>query len=132
MEIALPDVLIVDDDADIRASLRYFLEDVGYRVYEAPDGRPALRRLHESPSRMVVLLDLQMPGMDGKQLLQAVADHDTLASRHAYIVMTASTKTLPLGFATLLTDLRVPVLTKPFDLAALLDLLQVTAKRLQA
>lgn len=132
MEVALPDVLIVDDDEDIRVSLRYVLEDIGYRVYEAPDGQPALRRLHESPSRMVVLLDLQMPGMDGKQLLQAAAQHDTLATRHAYILMTANAKTLPLGFATLLTELRVPVLTKPFDLEALLDLVQVTAQRLRA
>jgi hypothetical protein len=44
-----------------------------------------------------------------------------LATRHGYIVMTANEETLPLAVATLLTDLRAPMLRKPFDIGHLLD-----------
>lgn len=84
------DVLIVEDDAYIRDSIHFILEDAGYVVYEAPNGEPALKLLHESQGHMIVLLDLNMPGMDGRQTLAAVAKHDALATRHAYIVMTAN------------------------------------------
>jgi GAF domain-containing protein/CheY-like chemotaxis protein len=57
-------VLVVDDDADLRALLRRMLEPEGYTVIEADNGRTALERLREvTPS--VVVLDLMMPEMDG-------------------------------------------------------------------
>lgn len=82
-------VLVVDDDADIRASLVILLTDEGYIVHEAPDGQPALDLLRQSRQHMVVLLDLQMPNVDGVAVLEAIASHEALATRHAIIVMTA-------------------------------------------
>ena len=58
------DVLVVDDDADMRGRLREVLERDGWAVREAGDGAEALERLTESKPR-VVLLDLTMPVMDG-------------------------------------------------------------------
>ncbi|MCJ2024735.1 hybrid sensor histidine kinase/response regulator [Methylobacterium sp. J-067] len=58
------DVLVVDDDADMRGRLRAVLERDGWAVREAGDGAEALERLTESKPR-VVLLDLTMPVMDG-------------------------------------------------------------------
>lgn len=126
----MPHVLIVEDDAPLRQTLRSLLEDEGHSVFEAPDGSPALERLQASPQRLVVLLDVQMPGMDGRQVLEAVAAHDLLATRHAYVLMTANASTLPLPFASLLTQLNVPVLAKPFDLDRLLATVAEAAQRI--
>ena len=58
------DVLVVDDDADMRGRLRTVLERDGWAVREAGDGAEALERVAEATPR-VVLLDLTMPVMDG-------------------------------------------------------------------
>jgi CheY-like chemotaxis protein len=108
-------VLVVDDDDAIRTALCDLLEFEGYVVYEAPDGAPALQRLRTHPDGMVVLLDVRMPGVDGIQVMEAVAADEMLATRHAFIAMTANeNRTLPLAFVNTLTKLRVPILTKPF------------------
>lgn len=114
-------VLIVDDDADIRMSMRTLLEDIGgHSVLEAPDGLAALEILRSSEQRLVVLLDLLMPGLDGMGVLREVAADDTLASRHTYILVTvsrhASMPEVPPRLAAL-----VPVVPKPFDMDVLLD-----------
>jgi PAS domain S-box-containing protein len=61
-------VLLVDDDEDVQASLRDFLEGLGLEVAIAPDGREALRMVEENVPD-VVLLDLLMPVMDGLTFL---------------------------------------------------------------
>ena len=62
-------LLLVDDDDDVRSSLRHFLSDEGLDVYTARDGREALLRLREIERPGLILLDLMMPGMDGSQFL---------------------------------------------------------------
>lgn len=57
-------VLIVDDDVETLAAERALLLDDGFRVVEARDGAEALRAVQEDPPAVVVL-DVQMPGMDG-------------------------------------------------------------------
>ena len=58
------DVLVVDDDADMRDRLRTVLEKAGWSVREAGDGAQALECVIRSPPQLV-LLDLTMPVMDG-------------------------------------------------------------------
>jgi PAS domain S-box-containing protein len=59
-----PKVLVADDDDMNRTMLRLLLEPVGYRVQEAKDGREAVEAVaRDAPS--LILMDLQMPGMDG-------------------------------------------------------------------
>jgi CheY-like chemotaxis protein len=61
-------ILIVDDDADIRESLREVLEDEGYQVTCLANGKEALDYLKAAnPRPCVILLDLMMPVMDGWQ-----------------------------------------------------------------
>ena len=63
-------ILVVDDDQDIRDSLREVLEDEGYQVACVANGREALDYLKTaSPRPCVILLDLMMPVMDGWQFL---------------------------------------------------------------
>ena len=63
-------VLVVDDDADMRGHTRSVLERDGWTVVEAANGRDALDRVAEALPR-VVLLDLEMPVMDGFAFLQS-------------------------------------------------------------
>lgn len=84
-------VLIVDDDASIRAMLGYVLHDEGYEVREAIDGAEALRELLvDAPDCMV--LDLMMPNVDGVQVLRRRQDQQ-LATRTRVLVLTAKTET---------------------------------------
>jgi CheY-like chemotaxis protein len=71
-----------------------------------------------------------MPGTDGMEVMQSVEDQASLAARHAFIVMTANGRTLPLAFAQRLTRLETPVIYKPFDLDKLLATVATAAHRL--
>jgi len=64
-------VLIVEDDSAARAILRRTLEQEGWRVSEAANGRVALEELEQSVPDLV-LLDLMMPEMDGFEFLEAM------------------------------------------------------------
>ncbi len=63
-------VLVVDDDAPIRASLERILKRGGYAIQTAPDGESALEVIRHQPVNLI-LADLRMPNMDGLQLLKA-------------------------------------------------------------
>jgi two-component system, NtrC family, nitrogen regulation response regulator NtrX len=71
-------ILVIDDEAEIRRSVRMILEYEGYEVIEAssgPDGVTLVER--ESPD--LVFLDIKMPGMDGLDALQRIkASKETL------------------------------------------------------
>jgi two-component system, cell cycle sensor histidine kinase and response regulator CckA len=68
-------VLVVEDEDVLRANIRRLLEAAGYQAVEAPDGASALQLLDDSTAPMVslVLTDLRMPIMDGRQLASALA-----------------------------------------------------------
>ena len=57
-------ILICDDDADIRAALRLYLAPEGYGIFEAADGAEALALLARETIHLV-LMDLMMPQLDG-------------------------------------------------------------------
>jgi len=65
-------VLVVDDDAGVRYTLREILESEGLAVDEAADGAEALAR-YEAHAVPLVVTDLRMPGMDGMELLRRLA-----------------------------------------------------------
>jgi two-component system NtrC family sensor kinase len=64
-------ILVVDDERDMRLLLRYQLEQEGYHVVEASDGKVALRVLRESQPG-VIITDVRMPFMSGLELLREV------------------------------------------------------------
>jgi CheY-like chemotaxis protein len=62
-------VLVVEDEPDVRSYLVETLQDLNYRVREAPDGASALALFDDDPFRIDLLLtDIVMPGMNGRQL----------------------------------------------------------------
>jgi len=69
------DVLVVDDSAAIRKILQRVLRQTGMSIrsiHEAGDGQEALAQLGNQPGIRLVLTDINMPKMDGLQLLAAV------------------------------------------------------------
>ena len=65
-------ILVVDDEENIRKSLRMILEYEGYGFVEAADGEAALEKLEETLGIEIVLLDIKMPGMDGIDVLKEI------------------------------------------------------------
>ena len=63
-----PSVLVIDDDPDMRQVLSDFLQRSGYRVVEAANGQEAMFAA-ESERIDVVILDKEMPGMNGLDVL---------------------------------------------------------------
>ena len=64
-------ILVVDDEKDIRESLRGILEDEGYKVAVAESGEACLSQLKNRSSE-VVLLDIWLTGMDGLETLEQI------------------------------------------------------------
>jgi CheY-like chemotaxis protein len=123
-------VLVIDDEEPIRTAVRFILEDEGYAVLEAPDGRAGLELLRESDRPLVVLLDLRTPNLSGSQLLDTVAGEPALADRHAFILFSASQEfsapTLPFS----VPPQRPFYLPKPFDLDDLVDVVGQAGRHL--
>ena len=68
-------VLVVDDSRTVRRILRTVLEEAGFTVREAEDGRVALHMLDQHPEIELVITDWDMPQMDGLTLLQTLRSH---------------------------------------------------------
>jgi two-component system chemotaxis sensor kinase CheA len=86
VERAQPTVLVVDDQFTVRELQRSILEAAGYRVSTARDGREALAKVTEDEEVGLVVTDLQMPEMDGIELLRAIRDSREHASLPVVVV----------------------------------------------
>jgi CheY-like chemotaxis protein len=109
----MPCVLIVDDDADTRDSLREILTGEGFAVRVATSGNEVIDFLRGEEAPGVILLDDQMPRMTGGQVLDWMCMHPEFNQVPAVLVS---------------GDLRPPrhqraaaVLRKPFTIEELLD-----------
>jgi len=123
-------VVVVDDDDAIRESLGLMLADEGYAVTMAQDGVEALEALRAADRPMVVLLDIMMPRLGGEGVLREVQRDARLASRHAFIVVTANPHTLTSGLREQLGALGIPILPKPVDIDDLLAAVAQARRRL--
>lgn len=116
--MSAPRVLIVDDNDALRENLTECLEDEGYAVLGARDGLEALAALQAGPLPDVVLLDLVMPGIDGREVVRRVrADARWAAVR---LVLTSGLSA-PEELGAIGADAFLP---KPFGLGKLLDTLR--------
>jgi CheY-like chemotaxis protein len=80
-------VLVVEDDHLIREAIAEALDEEGFDVVEAANGREALEKLHQERASLV-LLDLMMPIMDGWQFREAQL-HDPEISNIPVVVLSA-------------------------------------------
>jgi PAS domain S-box-containing protein len=72
-------VLLADDNADMREYLTSLLENSGYQVGEAVNGREALTAIRSEPPDLVIS-DVMMPGMDGLELVAALRSEPRTAA----------------------------------------------------
>ena len=110
-------VLIIDDSADSRTLLTQYVDDFGIQSIAAAGGSQGLRMaLEYRPA--IILLDLEMPGTDGWQVLERLTA-DPLTARIPVVVVSVRTaeRTEDLNLA-------AEVLTKPVDRDALHDVLR--------
>lgn len=71
MQLEIPSLLITDDDADLRETLREALERRGYRTLAAGDGEQALEILQDEQVHLL-LLDMYMPRLTGLETIRRV------------------------------------------------------------
>jgi len=114
--------LVVDDDPDLRTLVRVVLEPRGFDVTEANTGGEALVTLHTDQLPDVVVLDVQMPDLDGWETLAAIRSQQRTATVPVILcTVRAQQPDVERGWA-LGCDGFLP---KPFSISQLLD--QVTA-----
>jgi CheY-like chemotaxis protein len=108
-------VLVVEDDADCRETMCETLRDAGYAVRAAVDGEEALRLLtaDDATDPDVIVLDLWLPGMSGRDVLKVLKGHPRLSQLP--IVLTSAG--YPCGAD---TEPETEWLPKPFDAQHLL------------
>jgi len=120
-----PDVLIADDESSMRELIRTTIESDRCAVLEAGDGNQAwaLIKLHRPP---LVLLDVQMPGRSGLEILKSIRSDPTLAVTH---VIMLSSNALASDVAAGLAAGADFYLTKPFSPLELLNRVERTLGR---
>ena len=117
--LAAKAVLVVDDDADIRSTVREILEDEGYSVTDAANGLEALGKLRQTRLPGLILLDLSMPVMSGSEFRFEQRKDPALASVPVVVVSAAGSldvKVAPLDAAAFLR--------KPVQLEELLEVVE--------
>jgi CheY-like chemotaxis protein len=112
-------LLLVEDDDDIRVDLCALLDHRGYQVSTVRNGREALDYLRSHEPPQLILLDLMMPGMDGWQLRVELLKDKRWAAIPVLLLSGAG------GLATEAAALgAVAFLNKPFKMSQLLGLVQ--------
>jgi DNA-binding response OmpR family regulator len=109
-------ILIVDDEPDIRDTLALMLSEEGYRVRTACDGVDALKSISiQEPD--LILLDMNMPKMGGIVFYHNIANTYDGSSKYPVIVLTARG-----DLENLFTDFKIDgFMTKPFDFEILMN-----------
>ena len=109
-------VLVVEDEAVVRTLIVEVLHDLGYRALEAADGPAGLRLLQSSERIDLLVTDVGLPGINGRQLADQarVARHDL---KVLFITGYAETAAMSSGFL----EPGMAMMTKPFSTEALMS-----------
>jgi DNA-binding response OmpR family regulator len=117
-------VLVVDDEAPVRGIIQRTLTQHGYRVAIASEGADAMKQFQQYGKEIsIVLTDMMMPGMDGKNLVRTLRE---TAPQLPIVAMTGLSDKESLDH---LEALSVPVLQKPFLPDQLLAMLHRALRR---
>ncbi len=115
----MTNVLVVDDEPDIRLLVRLMLETAGHEVTEAATGEAALAAVAERRPDLL-LLDIRLPGMDGWEVLRKLRAEDD--DRLPIVIMSAHSSELTLERASRLGS--DDYLIKPFSQEEILRIVE--------
>lgn len=119
-------IVVCDDAVDLRLLLRITLEGAGHEVFEVGNGAEALSVLDDHEDLSLVVLDVQMPGMDGWAVLDAIRGHPV---HHDLRVVMCTVKFGQEDLARAWELGCDDYLGKPFDLDQLLDIVDDVLSR---
>ncbi len=71
-----PRILIVDDEATLRANLAAFLEDEGMQVVTVSSGEEAIETVDNDPGFQICIMDMRLPGINGQEAIFALHARD--------------------------------------------------------
>ena len=83
-------ILVVDDSESVRVALKAILEQAGFEVEEACDGLQALARLQEKTDFAMILLDINMPEMNGLEFVKEQCQIENICRIPTILVTTES------------------------------------------
>lgn len=127
-----PRILVVDDDPDNRETLHLLVDELAHPVVETADEATTLAELRESPTSLVVVLDILLPRVsNGEHVLRAICSDPRLAARHAVVAITASPRRITPETHNLLAKLGAPLILKPFDIDEFLDAVRDALAKVQ-
>ncbi|MCP4408769.1 MAG: response regulator, partial [Gammaproteobacteria bacterium] len=118
---SLPVALVVDDSLSARRSVVQFVQDIGYQVYAAKDGIEAVSIIEREGVPNVLLVDLEMPRMNGLELTAHVRAHEATQDIPVIMITSRSTEKHRQQAETVGVD---AYLTKPYSEDELLTHLQ--------
>ena len=114
------EVLVVEDDTDLRESLSQALRDHGFTVTQAANGQQALDLLNSGVRPGVILLDLMMPILSGWELRDVLRDDPELAQIPQLVISAFVDETEQAVLALPADD----CIRKPFHLRILIDAIE--------
>lgn len=115
----MPSVLVVDDEEQMRQLIRETLEQAGYEVEEACDGKEGLRRYRTKPADLVIM-DILMPDQDGLESIMML--HREFPTSRVIAISGGSDMIGILNFLDVAKMLGARrALKKPFEMKTLLD-----------
>ena len=117
-------VLVVDDDADIRALVTRRVRSEGHAVIDVGSAAEAIKAVDERGAPDVAVLDISMPGMDGLELLETLRAHEGLSDLPA-IFLSARVQEADVEHG---RSLGAKYLTKPFIATALIKAIEDSLK----
>lgn len=124
----MAEVLVVEDEANVRKLVSVNLAGRGHQLFEAKDGAQALAQLHAHPPALMVL-DIKLPDFTGWELLDQISHDPSIKMNFPVLVITASITDAYVDPTTY--PWVVDILIKPFSTTKLLSAVERALKRVR-
>ena len=122
IQVGWGNILLADDDLDLRKAVRRMIEKIGFTVIEAVDGRDAIEQVRAEPGRFaMIILDLTMPRTDGAETYKKIVS----ITPDARVIITSGLSVQEVR-GRFPPGTRVGFLQKPFDLKRLAEKISQT------